>query len=76
MCSGCQAASAALRRAKWRGVPGGKKTRYSTTTRVNTRAFVGLRCYKTRYRVIREVLQRRKGIAFVLLEAVKDLQLR
>ena len=34
-----------------------------------------MRCYKTRYRVIREVLQRRKGIAFVLLEAMQDLKL-
>ena len=44
--------------------PGGRNTRYSVTTRINTGVFAGFRCYKSRYKVIREVLQMSKGEMF------------
>ena len=58
------------------GVPGGKETRYSTTTRVKTEDFVRFRCYKTRYKALQEVLQRRqekiKDAAFSLFLFVQN----
>src|SRR5438105_4416767 len=56
------------------GIPGGKKTRYSTTTRINTGDFVGFRCYNTRYKAIQKVLQSSKERVFAAVKARVKLQ--